>query len=253
MLETQRFLMSYWHSSASDAMISQTHHLTYANRVRIRQPGDASFALGPHVDGGSVERWEDNGNGLGPVYQKIFEDLYNGAGACSMFRMFQGWLSMSHTGPKERTLLVNPLLSTATAYTLLRPFFEPIMTPPGENSPRIAMDTFLESTNWGLQDTPTSKPEGATPGYSQELNSLLHPHLDLDKTMVHVPKIGPGDYVAWHSDNIHAVDKVHNGIGDSSVMYIPVCPVTEANVDCLKRQRSDFIEGIPPPDSWRKG
>lgn len=220
MLETQRFLMSLWHSSASDAMISQIHPLTYADRVRIRQPGDAGFALGPHVDGGSVERWEDNGYGLGQVYQKIFEgnweeynpweascrvpavaDLYNGAGACSMFRMFQGWLSMSHTGPKEGTLLVNPLLSMATAYTLLRPFFEPTMQPPGEKTSRIAMDTFLESTNWRLQDAPSSKLEGATPGYAQELNSLLHPHLDLEKTMVHVPKIGPGDYVAWHCDS----------------------------------------------------
>lgn len=219
MVEAQRFLMSFWHSQDADAKISPTHPLTYADRLRIRQPGDAGFALGAHVDGGSVERWEDNGYGLGNVYQRIWEgrwedydpweascrvpavaDLYNGAGACSMFRMFQGWLSMSHTGPREGTLLVNPILSMATAYYLLRPFFEPVSLPPAGSS-RLAMDTYLDPTNWRLEGSPSSsKLEGATPSYTQELNSVLHPHLQLDKTMVHVPKIAPGDYVAWHCD-----------------------------------------------------
>lgn len=25
----------------------------------MRRPGDTAFALGPHIDGGGVERWED--------------------------------------------------------------------------------------------------------------------------------------------------------------------------------------------------
>lgn len=223
MLETQRFLMGFWHSSEPDALISPFHPLAYADRLRIRQPGYSGFALGPHIDGGSCERWEDDGYGLGQVYKRIFDgrweeydpweastrvpavsDLYDGAGACSMFRMFQGWLSMSHTGPNEGTLLVNPLLSMATAYTLLRPFFRPITTHPGHKFSRIAMDTYLEPGNWQLEDSPTSKLEGATPGYAQELNSVLHPHLKLQKTMVHVPKVAPGDYVAWHSDCGHS-------------------------------------------------
>ncbi|EYE93391.1 DUF1479 domain-containing protein [Aspergillus ruber CBS 135680] len=266
MLEAQRFLMSFWKSNASDALISPTHPLTYADRLRIRQPGDAGFALGPHIDGGSCERWEDNGYGRGDVYKSIWEgnweqydpweascrvpaeaDLYNGAGACSMFRMFQAWLSMSHSGPNEGTLLVNPLLSMATAYFLLRPFFEPIYLPPKDCS-RMALGTFLDPSNWCLEKEMSSGLQGATPGYAQELSTALHPHLELDKTMVHVPKIAPGDYVAWHCDTIHAVDKVHNGFGDSSVMYIPACPVTEANAAYVARQRNDFVAGVPPPD-----
>lgn len=47
---------------------------------------------------------------------------------------------------------------------------------------------------------------------------------------------------------IHAVDKVHNGKGDSSVMYIPVCPVTELNAKYTARQRDTFLAGIPAPD-----
>lgn len=47
---------------------------------------------------------------------------------------------------------------------------------------------------------------------------------------------------------IHAVDKVHNGTADSSVLYIPVAPLTEANAEYLSRQRASFSAGIPPPD-----
>lgn len=45
---------------------------------------------------------------------------------------------------------------------------------------------------------------------------------------------------------IHAVDKTHTGKDDSSVMYIPACPLTEANAEYLVRQREAFFEGISP-------
>ncbi|PGH13102.1 hypothetical protein AJ80_06474 [Polytolypa hystricis UAMH7299] len=266
-IATQRFLMNFWHTNSNDALISPTHPLTYADRLRIRQPGDAAFALGPHVDGGSVERWEPDGYGLGNIYERIWEgnweqydpweagcripavsDRYNGAGACSMFRMFQAWLSISHCGPNEGTLLVNPLLSMSTAYMLLRPFFTPRTAPPTANASRVARDTFLEPSNWILEPETTSALQGATPGFSQEFNDALHPHLELEKTMVHIPKIQPGDYVVWHCDSIHSVDKVHRGTGDSSVLYIPACPVTDNNVKYVARQKASFLEGIPPPD-----
>jgi hypothetical protein len=66
--------------------------------------------------------------------------------------------------------------------------------------------------------------------------------------MVHVPQVEPGDYVAWHCDSLHAVDKIHNGNGDSSVLYIPACPLTETNAKYLVRQREAFLEGTPGPD-----
>ena len=66
--------------------------------------------------------------------------------------------------------------------------------------------------------------------------------------MVHIPKVNPGDYVAWHCDTIHAVDRIHAGSGDSSVLYIPACPLTEANAKYLAQQREAFSEGLPGPD-----
>ncbi|KAE8451171.1 hypothetical protein EG329_004843 [Mollisiaceae sp. DMI_Dod_QoI] len=260
-LETQKFLMSFWHTDSDhSANISMSLPVSYADRLRIRMPGDAGFALGPHIDGGSAERWEPNGYGLGHVYDSVFEgrwqdydpwdangrilaksDLYNGAGACSMFRMFQGWLSMSNTGAGEGTLLVNPLFNLATAYYLLRPFFSPKME-------HVEKSGFLDTKNWELDPVQNTVLQGATLGCTQELTAALHPHLELGKTMVSVPDVRPGDYVAWHCDTVHAVDRIHGGQGDSSVLYIPVCPLTKANARYLGIQRDAFERGTPGPD-----
>ncbi|KAL7938661.1 hypothetical protein V8C35DRAFT_328655 [Trichoderma chlorosporum] len=262
MLKLQKHLMSdFWHTSSPNAPISLDIPLSYADRLRIRQPGDAAFALGPHIDGGSVERWEKDGYGRGHVYDSVFEgrwekydawdasgrvdavnDLHNGLGACSAFRAWQGWVSMSKVGPEEGTLLTYPLM-LSTAYTLLRPFFRPLDT-----SKRG--DAFLDARNWAFtgEADMTSDLQGANPGHGQELNDELHPHLELSRTMTHVPEIKPGAFVAWHCDTIHAVDKVHKGNSDSSVLYIPVCPVTDLNAQYLARQRQAFLDGTPGPD-----
>ncbi|KAF2859358.1 DUF1479-domain-containing protein [Piedraia hortae CBS 480.64] len=268
LLAAQKFLMSVW-NSRSKSTVSTAHPTMYADRLRMRLPGDSRFALGPHVDGGSCERWEKRGYGLGGVYDAIFSgrweeydpweascrvpvvsDLYSGVGACSMFRMFQGWLALSEVGPFEGTLLVNPLLRHATAYFLLRPFFEPIRADP-------AGDGFLKPANWRLERETSAWLQGATPGHGQELRDALHPHLKVDlpvlgwegkSSMVHVLRVRPGDYVAWHCDTIHAVDGVHAGKADSSVMYIPTCPLTVQNAAFLKRQREAFLSGRPCPD-----
>lgn len=46
--------------------------LTYSDRLRIRSPGDAKFKLGPHMDGGSIERWED------PDYRAVYQVILSG-------------------------------------------------------------------------------------------------------------------------------------------------------------------------------
>ncbi|KAK5445273.1 hypothetical protein LTS15_010054 [Exophiala xenobiotica] len=242
MLAAQTFLTKLWHSTDPRSPISTTYPLTYADRFRIRSPRDGKFALGPHSDGGSLERWED------PEYRQCYskilqgaweeydpfdaehrvnahQDLYNGAGACSMFRFFQGWLSMSDTGPGKGTLKICPLLRQETAYLILRPFM----------------------TTGSIDDLTTEFP-GSVPGAAQEYNTNTHPDLELDATMCSVPTVEPGDYVAWHCDSIHSVDKEHRGKGDSSVIYIPVCPMTPRNVRYLKRRRTAALAYSPPPD-----
>jgi hypothetical protein len=63
-INTQRFLLSLWHTNpriVPSASVSLSTPISYFDRLRIRVPGDATFTLGPHIDGGSVERWEDEG------------------------------------------------------------------------------------------------------------------------------------------------------------------------------------------------
>lgn len=233
--------MSHWSSSSPTAPISPTHPVSYADRLRIRNPGDNRFALGPHCDGGSVERWEDHGYGLGGVYDAVFRgdlaafdpwesssrldavsDNYAGAGACSMFRMFQGWMSMSVTAPGEGTLRVNPLFDRATAYYLLRPFFEAVRGPDG-----MAKEDFLSVNNWRLKKEQDSTLHGAYPSQCLELNDTLHPHLELENSMVNVPTVRPGDYVAWHCDSEYThTYYLHQHIANSSQPFTLSTPPT---------------------------
>lgn len=72
MLKTQAALLSIFTASNANGSVSITAPLLYSDRLRIRRPGDAKFALGPHMDGGSIERWED------PDYRKVFEKILQG-------------------------------------------------------------------------------------------------------------------------------------------------------------------------------
>lgn len=159
-LQVQKSLMSLFNkNSAPDDSISTHVPLTYCDRLRIRKPGDAQFALGPHCDGGSVERWED------PLYRSSYKaildgrwrdhdcwdlgsraranmSMYDGPGSvsdlphepscmqrskdftqCGVFRAWQGWTSLSHTSENEGTLKVFPAILESSAYMMLRPFF----------------------------------------------------------------------------------------------------------------------------------
>jgi hypothetical protein len=218
--------------------------------LRIRQPGDSKFTLGPHIDGGSVERWEDDG--FRSVFGNIFrggngwalhdpydatprlsakQDMYHSPNACSIFRPWQGWTSLSFTGPDQGTLRVLPMLKLATAYIMLRPFFR--------INPR-------DMDDWDVDvDSPVFP--GSSIGKTQELNDKTHPHLRLDRSMVSIPHVAPGDQVycelyvlldpmlfnwlKWlpltgHCDLVHAVEAIHRGDSDSSVFYIPAVPLT---------------------------
>lgn len=255
LLTAQSFLLStLFEKTLPNDSVDLSTPLAYADRLRIRPPGDAGFALGPHVDAGSVERWED------PTYASTYDhiwqgnwqkyspfsregviarenaqlDMYNGAGACSMLRLWQGWLGLSNTSPGEGTLRVFPLLKHSTAYILLRPFFSPDSSP---------------GQKWRLEHPVTSSLPGSIPSFTQELNHQTHPHLKLDEGgMVSVPTVKPGDYVAWHGDAIHSVEAVHRGKGDSSVFYIPAVPASKRNVEFLRRQKATMESGGVPPD-----
>ncbi|CAE6506216.1 unnamed protein product [Rhizoctonia solani] len=280
MLSATAWLNSLFHAQETSP-VSLSTPLMYADRFRIRKPGVQWNIHSPHVDGGSIERWEDPGlrkcfqSILGGAWERhdpfdlthrldcnndiyhrpnqastqglLFQRILRLSTQCSVFRTWQGWLAMSSTGPGEGTIRFFPDLTLSTAYIMLRPFFKPL-------DGNVAN---IDPSNWKIDvaGSPNFEgvrreldPDGNETFRSISLDNESHPHLNLDLSMTSAPKVKPGDMVFWHCDLIHSVESEHNGTEDSSVMYIPAVPMTVANAEYVARQRDTFLAGMPPPD-----
>ncbi|KAI1084612.1 hypothetical protein F5B20DRAFT_212694 [Whalleya microplaca] len=230
------------------------------------------------VDNGSLERWEQDGYGRGGLYDAIFKgdwesydawdpagrinatsDLYNGAGACSMMRLFQGILALTTVEPGMIRLLPSPKLSTT--YFLLRPFFSPKEGPPEPGASAERWDAYLDASNWALDKEQSTIIHGAVPGHAQRVTAAWHPHLQLDKSLVTPPTLQAGDYIIWHPDqayqfsntNYRSSSRPQSSSGDSGattsmLVYTPAAPLTQTNALFLARQRKAFLRGHPGPD-----
>lgn len=234
MAETRRFLNRLWRfQDDGTSHFDPDRECTYADRIRRREPGDRSFGLSPHMDGGSVERWIDAG--FRQVFRYVFAgnldafDPFDGAyrtavdeipspAVCSVFRTYQGWTALTPQGPNDGTLKLVPI-SRSIAYLLLRAL---------------------------MDDVPEDSLCGAEPGralsVSPEWHGLLMPAL------VSIPLVEPGDTVWWHPDLVHAVEDHHRGKGYSNVMYIGAAPYCAKNAAFLERQKPAFLRGESCPD-----
>ncbi|CAN8099871.1 unnamed protein product [Discula destructiva] len=251
----------------------------------------AASTLIAQVDNGSLERWEPDGYGRGGAYEAIFrgdweafdpwdpsgrinvtQDLYNGAGACSIFRMFQGILALTSGEPASIRVLPSPKL--VMAYLLLRPFFSPKSAQPPltagpdeDGAPPEAMaewDAFLDPENWQFDPVERQSTiiHGAVPGHAQRITELWHPHLRLRRSLIETPTLQAGDYVLWHCDEAYSIMTANANassnpgtppvdattLAPSMLMYTPACPLTQTNALFLARQRKAFLQGQPGPD-----
>ncbi|KAG8220573.1 hypothetical protein J3R82DRAFT_3306 [Butyriboletus roseoflavus] len=85
------------------------------------------------------------------------------------------------------------MLSLATAYIILRPFFKPRGVAAWKADQTLG-DVSLAAEDWELNLEGSEFP-GSVPGNAQELNEATHPHLRLAETMISIPRIEPGDQV----------------------------------------------------------
>ena len=234
MSQTKSFLNRIWNYKKNSTIhFDPDRECTYADRIRMRQPGDTSLGLSPHVDGGSIERW------LGENYQHVYRPLFKGnwkdynpfngefrtevegidsPAVCRAFRTWQGWTALTTQGPEDGTLQLIPTI-LSIAYVMLRPF---------------------------MQDVPEEILCGAVEGRAQAITEEWHSLLL--RGLVSIPNVEPGDTVWWHSDVVHAVEHEHKGKDISSVMYIGSAPLCERNMSYLERQKQTFLEGRSSPD-----
>ena len=231
MLKVQNFLNGLWNDNGQ---FSKGQVLSYADRIRMREPKDISFGLSPHLDSGSVERW------LEPNYRKTYSPIFKGnwedydpfdlssrlevefipsPAVCRVFRSFQGWTALTAQGKGDGTLQVVPFLKEATSYLMLRPFLEDV---PNEDwCGSVAKKAFNVNNEW---------------------------HAPLIKGLCSIPKLQPGDTVWWHPDLIHSVEQKHEGDEYSNVMFIGAVPLCDKNKKYIKLQKSHFLEGRSAPD-----
>uniref|UniRef100_A0A093VJ09 Uncharacterized protein YbiU n=3 Tax=Talaromyces marneffei TaxID=37727 RepID=A0A093VJ09_TALMA len=244
-LKAMKAVSGLWHINDKSLPLDFDSQVVYPDRFRIRYPSkDAEYTLPPHLDSGAIERWEDEENRAS--YEDIFtgnwqdwdawtvdhrigakSDLYGIEAACSCWRSLQGWLSLSHTSTGEGTLRLLPSLKLSVAYMMLRPLFHD-----GEV----------------FDDSQPTFP-GARPGNTQFFPTKdFHPHLDLERSIVGIPPVKPGDYVFWHCDLVHEVDRFHPGKFNSSVSYNACNPLTPYNIHSLVGVRDAFRRAAPPKD-----
>ena len=231
---TRRWLNRLWDVDQDGTPVfDPDRETTYADRVRQREPGDASLGLSPHVDGGSIERWID------PGYRQVYRHVYGGdlsrydpfsaawrtsteeipsPAVCRMFRTFQGWTALTPQGPGDGTLNLVPV-ANAMGWMLLR----------------ALQDDVAEDDLCGAR-------AGRAMVVSEQYHALLL------RGYVPIPKVEPGDTVWWHPDVLHGVEDRHTGQGYSNVMYIGAAPDCAKNRAFLALQRPAFEAGRSSPD-----
>ncbi|HZT19508.1 MAG TPA: YbiU family protein [Dongiaceae bacterium] len=229
--ETRAFLDRLW--SGYEGVFNPDLQLSYADRVRRREPGDTTLEIAPHMDAGTVERWID------PGYQRVYEPVFAGdwrrydpfdarhrletyefpsPAVASVFRTYQGWTALTRQGPNDGSLELVPI-ARGVIYMLLRAVQDD-----------VAEDDLC----------------GAKVGRALRITGDWHPLLIAGK--VPIPEVAPGDAVFWHSDICHAVGPINAGPDYASVIYIGACPDCSKNRAYIERQRPAFLEGRSPPD-----
>ncbi len=207
---------------------------SYADRIRIREPGDKFNGLQPHVDNSSMESWFSR-DGIARMYgtllngcwrqfdafnavDRVYTDRKPHPESCGVFRSYQGWMALTPQGADCGTLQLVP-------------------------SSRCVAWMFLNMLQSSLNNNDQVFPKPIE-AY------LLHAdkHDMLIRGLCSIPRLRAGDTVWWHPDTVHAVEQNNNASIPSSVVYLGIAPDCERNRQYMRSQLANFKQGLSPPD-----
>lgn len=207
---------------------------TYADRVRIRPPGDHMHGLAPHVDNCSMEAWFSS-----ETIERTYRTLLNGnwkqydafdavdrvctdrkphPDSCGVFRSYQGWMALTPQGSGCGTLQLVP-------------------------SSRCVAWMFLNMLQSSLHNDDQVSP---LPIEAYILHAQKHALLI--RGLCSLPQLRAGDTVWWHPEAAHAVEQTNESSLASSVAYLGIAPDCERNRHYLRSQLVSFNDGLSPPD-----
>lgn len=233
--ETKRHLNSLWQVAKSGpGSFDVNKSIAYADRVRIRQPGDQTHGIAPHVDSCSLDAWF-NSDSIWHSYKKLLNEEWKDfdpflatkrvstmsephPDACGVFRTFQGWMALTAQGAHCGTLQLVP---TSRGVGWL----------------------FLSMLRSSMRDEALTFPQ---PGEPYKLDA--DKHATLIRGLTSIPTINAGDSVWWHPDVVHGVEKSNLSKTNSSVAYLGIAPDCQRNRAYLRKQLTTFEKGTSPPD-----
>ncbi len=233
--DVQRHLNRLWKvADTGEGAFDTDQTCIYADRLRIRKPGDRVRGLPPHVDSCTLESWY-SADSIWHTYKSLLNgqwqqyDAFDAGkrvsterkpypSACGMFRSFQGWMALTAQGKQSGTLQLVP-------------------------SARCIGWLFLDMLNCSLQGIEQNVPK---PGHSFNLD--VEKHALLIRGLCIIPDIKAGDTVWWHPDVVHAVESRHESPIPSSVAYLGNAPSCPRNRAYLGTQTERFKKGFSPPD-----
>jgi hypothetical protein len=229
MVTVRRFLNHLWRfESRGVRWFDPDTDIGYPDRIRRREPGAIAKGLGSHADSPSVGGWRLAENQLvfAPLLTGGLEahDAFDAAHrtgstvespvGCTVFRTFQGWTALSEMQPDDGVLHVVPI-PWAVGYRLVH---------------GLASELGL------VGDEPTPAPR-------RDAGDAM-----LERAMVPIPAVEPGDTVWWHGDLFHSVAPAANQARWGNVMYIGAAPRCARNDAYSPTLYPRFVTGASPVD-----
>ena len=231
---TRAFLNSLWIGRrGAEVYFDPERECTYADRVRRREPGDATLGLSPHMDAGSVERWID------PAYRRVYRHVFSGD-----WRAFDPFDGAWRTETEEIRRRPCAVCSAPTRAGPRSPRRDRV-TARCNSSPSPPASLTCCSARFRTTSRKISSAAPSPAGRSRLAGNGTH---HCSKVSARSRTSSPATPSGGTRTSSTPSRTRHLGRGHSSVMYIGAAPYCAKNAGFLGRQWAAFLKGESSPD-----